>query len=445
VIQGLPTISVEIGFTAGAGTGTYLHLDDISRGLLDTGTLAPDDLFTDVSTYVHNFTTRRGSNRVEGPVVRYEAGTATISLNNSDRRFDPTNLSGPYVSGGVTQITPMRVVRIRVAFGGGAGFGIGGFGIGPFGEGGGGLIVYDLFRGYADAWQIGYRQPSYSEVVLTATDGFKVLESYDRAASGSVGASEDSGARVSRILNSAAWEISDRLIAVGDTTVQATTLEGTALTELYLVVDTEIGEGYIDGAGRYVFRNRNALLEDFRSNTPQATFGDGGGDELPYENITVEYDDEQLTNLVRIARDGGAVQTAQDTTSQIQYLVHTFDRSDLLMETDTVAADYAAFILAASKDPELRIATLTVNPLRDPDNLFPQVLGREIGDRITIKLRPPGGGSTIERDVLIRGIEHAATPQTWSTIWTLQDAPTESFLILDHTVHGKLNSNVLAF
>jgi hypothetical protein len=442
----LPTISVEIGFTAGAGTGTYLHLDDSARGLLDTGTLAPDDVFTDVTTYVHNFTTRRGSNRVEGPVVRYEAGTSTISLNNSDRRFDPTNLSGPYVSGGVTQVTPMRVVRIRVALGEGvgSGFGVGGFGTGPFG-GGVASTVYDLFRGYADAWQIGYRQPSYSEVVLTATDGFKVLESYDRTAVGAVGTSEDSGARVSRILDSVQWQATDRVIAAGDTTLQATTLEGTALTELYLVVDTEIGEGYIDGAGRYVFRNRNALLEDTRSNTPQATFGDGGGGELPYENITVEYDDEQLANLVRIARAGGTVQTAQDTTSQSLYLVHVFDRSDLLMETDGVAADYAAFILAKSKDPELRIATLTINPLRDPDNLFPQVFGREIGDRITVKLRPPGGGTTIDRDVHIRGIEHAATPETWSTTWTLQDAPTESFLILDHATFGKLDSNTLAY
>jgi hypothetical protein len=421
----MPSVLVDVGFTAGPTTGTALHLGDSVRGLLGTGTLGADDIVSDVTAFVHSFTTRRGSNRVEGPAVRYEAGTSTTLLDNSDRRFDPTNLSGPYVSAGVTQVTPMRIVRHRATWNG---------------------VTYPLWRGFADSWLLSYnKKRNYGTVELAATDGFKILESYDRVAVASTGASEDSGARVSRILTSASWEISDRVIAVGDTTLQATTLEGSALTELYLVVDTEIGEGYIDGDGRYVFRNRNALLEDTRSNTPQATFGDGGGAELPYDNVTVEYDDEQLVNLVRIARNGGSTQTAQDTTSQTQYLVHTFDRSDLLMETDGAAADYAAFILAASKDPELRIATLTINPLRDPDNLFPQVLGREIGDRITIKLRPPGGGTTIDRDVHIRGIEHSATPESWQTVWTLQDAPTESFLLLDHAVLGKLDSNVLAY
>lgn len=421
----MPTVIVEVGFTAGPGTGIYLHLDDAARGLLGTNTLAPADILADVTAYVHRFTTRRGSNRVEGPAVRYEAGVSSTILDNTDRRFDPTNLSGPYVSGGVTQVIPMRIVRHRATWNG---------------------ITYPLSRGFADSWLLTWdRSLNFGEVELQATDGFKVLENYDRPADTSQGGGENTGARISRILDSADWPTADRIIATGDTTVQATTLEGTALTELYLVVDTEIGEGYIDGSGRYVFRNRTAMLEDTRSNTSQATFGDGGGSELPYENVTVEYDDEQLANLVRITRAGGSTQTAQDTTSQTQYLIHVYDRSDLLMESDTGAADYAAFILAKSKDPELRIATLTINPLRDPTNLFPQVLGREIGDRITVKLRPPGGGTTLTRDVYIRGIDHAATPESWQTVWTLQDAPDESFLIIDHSVLGKLDFNVLAY
>src|SRR6266496_6239787 len=71
-----------------------------------------------------------------------------------------------------------------------------------------------------------------------------------------------------------------------------------------------------------------------------------------------------------------------------------------------------------SSDLELRFDTLTIKPMSDPNNLFPQVLGREIGDRIRIVRRPPGGG-TITRDVFIRGIEHSvdARAREWVTTW----------------------------
>ena len=419
----MPTVIVDVGFSS-PGTSDYLHIGDTVRGLLDTGTLAPDDILVDISDWVQQFTTRRGSNRVEGPVVRYEAGTSSTTLDNRDRRFDPTNLDGPYVAAEVSQITPMRVVRHRATWDG---------------------VTYPLWRGSADSWLLGYNSAlTVGTVELSATDGFKVLESYDREADAPIGSGEDSGARVTRILNSVDWETLDRMVNVGDTLLQATTLEDTALSELQSVVETEIGEGYIDAQGRYVFRNRTAVFEDTRSNTSQATFGDGDG-ELPYDDVTIEYDDEQLFNLVRITREGGSTQTQQDTISQAQYLVHVYDRSGLLMQDDAAADDYAGYILAQSRDPELRFATITINPRRDPDNLFPQVLGREIGDRITVRLRPPGGGDMIEREVWIRGIQHAATPSSWQTVWTLQSAVEGQFLVLDHTTLGKLDQNALAF
>lgn len=248
----IPQVIVEVAFSAGASTQTYLHLDDPTRGRLDTGTLAPDAIWTDVSEWVLSVETRRGSNRVTDPVVRYEAGTATIVFDNSDRRFDPTNLAGPYVVAGATQVTPMRAVRIRAIWGN---------------------VTYDLFRGFADEWRINYADPSWSEVVLTASDAFKVFGNIDRLAGASVGASEDSGARVNRILDAIGWPATDRQVAVGNSTLQATTLAANMLTELQLTEDSELGEFYIDGAGRVVFRNRQGLLADSRSVNAQGAFG----------------------------------------------------------------------------------------------------------------------------------------------------------------------------
>ncbi|MEU8278248.1 hypothetical protein AB0C08_28485, partial [Microbispora bryophytorum] len=84
----LPTIVAEVQFTTG--------------------------VWTDVSAWLQApMTVRRGSSRVESPVIRYEPGVATIRLKNGDRRFDPTHTGGPYVSGGISQVTAMRPLRIR--------------------------------------------------------------------------------------------------------------------------------------------------------------------------------------------------------------------------------------------------------------------------------------------------------------------------------------------
>lgn len=419
----LPALAVEVAF-AGASTGSALHLDDAARGLLDTGTLAADDsTWTDITAYVRSGSIKRGSNRVDSPILRYDAGTATITLDNSDRRFDPTNLSGPYVSGGASQVTAMRAVRIRATWAG---------------------TTYDLWRGFADSWDISW-DVNYSECILSATDAFKVLTGYDRAAVAGVGAGELTGARINRVLDSVNWGSTDRVIATGATTVQATTLEGDALAELQLVADTELGELYMDAAGRVVFRGRQAILTDTRSATAQATFGDGGGAELPHQELGLANDDTTLANRARVTRVGGAEQTTNDSTSQGVYMVRVFERSDLIMETDAEALNYAQWLLYVAKDPELRFDSLVFNPEKDNAALWPHALGRELGDRITVIRRPPGGG-TITRDGFIRGITHDFDPGRWRTTWALQSASKYgSFLTLDNSTLGVLDSNALAY
>lgn len=595
-----PTLIVEAAFAGGASTGDYLHLDDVARGLLDTAELGPDDgVWEDISDYVQSVRIRRGANRIESPVPRYEAGTCSINLDNSDRRFDPTYLSGPYVSAGVTQVTPMRAVRVLAEWDG---------------------VIYPLYRGFADEWKIDYDGPNYSVCVLTCTDATKVLSNVDRTAVAGVGAGEDSGARVDRILDSASWSASDRILATGDTTLQATTLDGAAWTELLLVQDTEYGELYLDEQGRVFFRNRQAAMEDLRSISAVANFGDspdpnaettvnlsqnpsletattgwtaggsvpptlsrsntraqfgtwsllatwgtGGtfplvqylvtgltpgltytitvyayvptgspgvtsivaiygpwgsstgstkdswvrltwtgtapvaslgfqiwpnssptagqtvyldglqveegasatvycdGDqagsewdgtahastsrrlpELAYSSVTLDYDDSTIANQVKITRVGGSEQTEEDTASQSLNLIHTHRRTDLLMQTDAVANDYAGFLLYQAKDPELRFSTLTLMPRADGDHLFPQALGRRFGDRVRIVKRPPGGGS-ISREVFIRGVEYDISPLDWRVTWVLQSATKWSFLILDHATLGTLDENALSY
>lgn len=400
---------------------------EIISGIIEVQVMFNPPTWTTVTTDVVSTETRRGANRGQQPVLRYEAGTGSIVLNNHTRVYDPTNLSGPYVASGETLVLPMRQVRVRGTYN---------------------SITYGIMRAYVDAWNLEWNGPNFSQVQVPFTDGFKVLTAYDRVPLAvPVGVGENSGARMTRILDSVGWPAGDRAIATGDSTMQETSLGGVAITEAFLVADSELGEFYIDGNGNMTFRNRHAIQLETRSNSVQATFGDGPG-ELQYENdgLSLSYDHETLANLVQIARTGGTQQIATDATSVGKFLTRTFNRTDLTLQSDIDTLSYAQWILYTSKNPELRFDAITINPLTDPVNLFPQVLGREIGDRIRIVRRPPGGGTAITRDVFIRGISHNITPSTWKTTWVLQSATKYgSFFVIENSILGTLDENALGY
>jgi len=415
-------------------TGTTLILNDATNGKLDTGTLGADETWTDISQWTRAGTVTRPSTREQGPLWSYQAGTMQVTLNNADGRFDPDNLGGPYVTGGASELTAMIPVRQRAMWNG---------------------TTYPLYWGFTDAWpddgtNYGGR---YAEVPLAATDGFKILAGINLAALGSpAGSGEDTGARITRILNSAGWYTGSgyRQIATGNSTLQSTSYGDTALNLMQLATDSEVGELYVNGSGQVVFRNRLAILTDTRSNTAQATFGDNpAGGELAYTQLPRIRDDTTLANDVQATRTGGTLQEVTSAASIATYrFPRTYTRDDLLLQDDTTALQWAGFVLYISKDNEDRFETITISPLRDPQNLWKQSLGREIGDLNTIVRHTPGVASPVTKDCFIRGITHvwSVSPASWMTTWTLQDATKYgSFLTLDNATLGKLDSNALAY
>lgn len=421
-------VSVAVGFEIGPTLGTAtLVLNDSARGLLDTGQLGEENSFVTVTDDMRRITIIRGAQRIDSPVIRYEPGTAEIAMDNADRRYDPENLDGPYVGGGVSQIQPSVPVVISAAYAG---------------------VDYRLYTGFAEQWDQEWNGPNWAEVTVPCSDGFSILSQTDRSAVAATGTNESTGARINRILDSADWPDEDRIISTGDATLAATVLEGPALEELQNAADSEIGELYVDGAGNVVFRNRNAIFDDTRSNTSQATFGDDeDSGELGYAHNGLRYstDRETMYNRVIAQRDGGSVQQADDGDSQGRFRIKTWAKTDLVLADDTQVSDYAAFLLNLTKLPENRFTEMIILPLGDPDNLFPEVLGRDIGDRITVIRRPPGGGDPIIRDVFIRAIKHEITVSNWVTTWLFQSATRFSVFTLDDPQLGKLDSNALGF
>lgn len=435
----LPQIIVDAAMNAGApvaAAGTFI-LDDAANGLLDTGILGEAaTAWQDISDFVLGFAVNRPSTRVQGPLIQFQAATATVTLDNSTGIFDPDNLAGPFVVGGVSQVRAMVPVRIRALFGG---------------------TEYAVSRTFADSWAetaVDY-DAGYSEWTVGSTDAFKILAGINLASGGAVGGGEATGARVGRLLTLAGWYSGAgdgaRKLAAGDSTLQAVTLDGNVLDLMQQAVDSEIGQMYMDGSGAVVFRNRTALLSDTRSNASQATFGDNpAGSELPCAAVGRANDDTTIANDIQAAiANGGVLQEAQDAQSVATYLFpRTYSRTDLILQDNPTALLWAQWVLYVSKTAEDRFDTVTVDPAAQPSDLWPQVLGRQIGDRITVIRRPQNSGVTITKDVFITGIAHTfdSVTSAWQTTWTLADASRYgSFFTLDSAILGVLDTDALPF
>lgn len=392
---GSVTLTVEVALSA--ATSTYGLWDS---GIWNTSTWGPDIVFTDVSAYVRSLRTDRGFSRA---VQTWQAGSATIVLDNTDGRFSPANLSGPYVSGGVTQVRPLRPVRVTATYN---------------------SVTYPVWRGYVlewvESWSGGATNSGDAIVTLACADEFARLAAVDGMEVTPVGAGELSGARVHRVLN-AAGHAGERNIDVGEATLLETDLSDNTLQELEAVVEAEGGALYVDGAGAVTFDGRYALIENSRSVTSQATFGDGGGSELQYVSSEVAYDSDLVVNYAAYTRTGGSAQTVADATSRALYGDRRETKTDLICSTDTLALTLAQWVVQQYKDPELRFTSITITPRSDAANLWPQALGRLVRDQITVKRRPPGG-HTISQACHIAGVAHEVTADNWTTTFALWSA-----------------------
>lgn len=234
-------------------------------------------------------------------------------------------------------------------------------------------------------------------------------------------ASDTSGERVDKVLDAIGWPAADRDVDTGQSVLQATGLGGMALPYLQAVARSEAGAFFVTTEGEVRFRERHALLAAPYT-VSQATFGDDGA-ELGYVDLKPDYSVDRVRNVIRRGRTGGSVQEARDATSIAEFLVREDSQTDLMFASDEEATDAAGWTLARRKDPALRFDALEVEPYGDETNLFPQLLGRSIGDRITVRRRPGAGGAMIEREVHIEGIQHRLGPGLhWRTRWSLSPA-----------------------
>lgn len=383
------TLTVEAAFSVPTSTSGVW-----GSGLWDTALWGVDVTWTDITAYLRSFTTIRAFQR---ETARWASGTATVVLDNSDGRFSPAHTSGPYASGGVTGIRPWRPIRATVTYAG---------------------TTYPVFYGYAIDFEESY--PGFgveNVVVISAVDEIAKLAGFTSSSQGSLGDGETSGARIHRIINNAG-STANRAVE-GLVAMQATTLEGAAVTLLDLTADSEGGWLWVDGDGTVVFDSRFSPIENSRMSTSQATFGDQAG-EIVYRSAVMSYDGDDIINMTSFAAVGGVVQTASDVTSRAFYGDRQQTRTDLICNSSVDVGVLAGTVVARKKDPKLRIVSATYRPQQNPSVLWPQVLGRRVRDRVLVNRRP--SGYTVSQPSQIEGVAHTVTPDMWETQFQFSDA-----------------------
>ena len=116
----------------------------------DDGPYVVSPTWTDVTAYVRGMEISRGVNDDWELVA---SGSASVTLSNRDRRFDPFNTSGPYYG----KLLPRRQIRIRATHS---------------------ATTYDVFRGFVDGWPPQWTDAGYdSTVTLSCFDALQLLGS----------------------------------------------------------------------------------------------------------------------------------------------------------------------------------------------------------------------------------------------------------------------------
>jgi hypothetical protein len=411
-----PAVKLELGLNLGQSDPFSFQLDNATRGVLDnTNFTLSGERFFDITDRLVTCQVNRGKNEA---LDRIDAGVVSITVDNSDRRFDPLYVDGPYFG----QLIPRRSVRVS-------------------------SNDYPVFRGFIDDFDIQYEPGKQSVVRIDASDALSVL-----ANSGLEEFTPDSqlsGARINAVLDrpEVDWPADNRDIDPGNSLMLDTDVaEGTGTLEyLQLVANSEFGTLFLAKDGKITYRERNAI-----PNTPDLVFTDevvaGVYQGIQFADVNIVYGSENLYNRITLENADIIPEQAfaEDADSQALYGPRVLNQSGLLIQDLDQLQFLAEFLLARYKEPQYRFQTVTV--VLDTLTTVNQdkVLDLEIGDIVLIRFEPSDIPPAIEQYCRIIGVNHDWNPGSKNISFSLERLDFAIF-ILDDPVLGELDNDRLAY
>lgn len=410
----VPTVNAIINFSTGPAFAQAMILD---TGILDTNILADSAaIIVDVSDRINYIQTVRGRNAL---VDQFQTGTLTLRIVDQNGDFNPTNPLSPYSP----YLTPMKKVQISATYG---------------------AITYSLFSGFITSY-VNTQPKDATEVAYTtiqAVDAFRLAQNAQISTVTGASAGDLSGTRINQILDQIDWPTTMRDVDAGLTTMQAD--PGTARTSLdamTTVTESEYGALYVDVDGSFVFQDRSVTAGSIGGTV--TTFNDDGTG-IAYANAVWKLDDTLVFNSATVSRAGGTPQTAINQASIDKYFIHSYNLQNLLMQTDAVALDYAQAYVASRAETQVRCDGIELD-LYTPNYNSGIIAALELDffDPIRVVTTQPGG-STLDRTLQIFGVANTITPNSFRVFFTTLE-PVIDALILDNTIYGTLDYNVLSY
>jgi len=411
----LPVLDVSLNFSSGATFGNPFTLDDPVNGVLGTGLLSDSSapaLVINLTDVTRQIQIRRGRNISRDT---YEAGTCTVRIYDQTGRFNPQNTSSDLFG----FLTPLRKLRISATYLG---------------------ITHYLFSGYTTDYIYTYDQAeNISYVDINASDAFRLLAMATITSVTGQAAGQDTGTRIDKILDTVDFPVSMRTLDTGDSLTQADPATNrTPLAAIKNCETSEQGAFFINPEGNAVFKNRSNTISSAGA-TPLA-FNQSGG--IPYKNLIFAFDDKLIVNKSTVTRVGGSPQTYTDAASLAEYFPHVVNFSDLVVQTDTEAANIAAMYVGTRSTTSIRIDQMSVD-LYDP--LVPNgtMLDLDYFDNVVITNIQPDG-STIVKNLQIQGVNWEITPNSFLGNFTTLEPITDGFIIGNST-YGIIGEDILSY
>jgi hypothetical protein len=411
----LPTLNVSLNFNSGAVFGNPFTIGDPVNGVLGVGILGDGSapaLVIDLTDVTRNVSIRRGRN-ISRDI--YEAGTCTVRIYDQDGRFNPQNTSSDLYG----YLTPLRKIRISATYNG---------------------TTHYLFSGYTTDYVYSYdTSENVSYVDINASDAFRLLNQAVVNTVADSGAGQDTGTRINKILDSVQFPNSMRTIDTGNSLTQAD--PGTSRTSLSAVQNCEFSEQgafYISPEGNVIFKNRNNTISS-AGNTP-TEFNQTTG--IPYKNLIFAFDDKLIVNTANITRIGGSKQTYIEADSVAQYFPHAVTYNDLVIDTDSNAANVAAIYVTTRATTTIRIDQMTID-LNDPSVPNDTILELDYFDNVLITNVQPNN-STITKNLQIQGVIWDISPTRFLGTFITLEPLTDGFII-GSNYYGILGEDILSF
>ena len=412
----VPTLNAFINFGTGPSTAQAMI---IGQGIIGTNVLADSAaLIVDVSNQIDALTTRRGRN---AEADQFQTGTCSLRIVDQNGDFNSQNLSGPYAG----LLDPMRKLQITATHNG---------------------VTYPIFSGFITSYQTITPQESNDNVsycVISAVDAFRLAQNAQISTVSGTSAGQLSGARINNILDQIQWPLTMRDVDAGQTTVQADPgTPRTALAACQTITTSEYGSFYVDATGSFVFQDR-ALTSSSVAATPTVFTDDGSGGLLYFDAQWV-LNDVLVYNAANITRSGGTTQVATNNASIAKYFLHSYSQTDLLMQTDAVALDYARAYVASRAETSVRCDAIVLDLYTpDYDAGIVAALDLDFFDPITITTTQPGSTS-LTKTLQIFGVAMTINPNKWRVQFVTLEPIIDSF-VLNSTQYGVLGTNTLSY